>query len=53
MQNGRRNERLTFDTVDPYAGVHIQAVGFRGADDFNSAEGDDDAGSGAARGGGR
>ena len=27
IQNGRKQERLTFDTVEPYAGTHIQAVG--------------------------
>jgi len=35
IQNGRKGERLTFDTLDPYAGAHIQALGSR--DD--SAEG--------------
>jgi adenine-specific DNA-methyltransferase len=30
IQNGRRGERLTFDTVEPYAGSYIQAVGERG-----------------------
>jgi adenine-specific DNA-methyltransferase len=29
VQNGRKNERLTFDTVDPYAATYIQAVGER------------------------
>jgi adenine-specific DNA-methyltransferase len=29
IQNGRRNERLTFDAVEAYAGTHIQAVGVR------------------------
>lgn len=29
IENGRRNERLTFDTVEPYAGAHVQAVGVR------------------------
>ena len=29
IQNGRRNERLTFDSVDSYAGSYIQAVGER------------------------
>jgi adenine-specific DNA-methyltransferase len=29
IQNGKRKERLTFDSVEPYAGVHIQAVGSR------------------------
>jgi len=29
IQNGRRDERLSFDSVEPYAGVHVQAVGVR------------------------
>jgi len=29
IQNGRRNERLTFDTVESYAAAYIQAVGER------------------------
>ncbi len=29
IQNGRRNERLLFDTVDTYAASHIQAIGVR------------------------
>jgi adenine-specific DNA-methyltransferase len=29
IQNGRRSERLTFDTVSPYAASHIQFVGER------------------------
>jgi adenine-specific DNA-methyltransferase len=29
IQNGRKGERLTFDTVEPYAAAHIQAVGER------------------------
>jgi adenine-specific DNA-methyltransferase len=29
IQNGRRGERLTFDTIEPYAGSYIQAVGER------------------------
>jgi adenine-specific DNA-methyltransferase len=29
IQNGRRGERLTFDTVEPYAGSYIQAMGER------------------------
>jgi len=29
IQNGRKGERLTFDTVEPYAGAHIQALGVR------------------------
>jgi adenine-specific DNA-methyltransferase len=31
IQNGRRNERLRFDLVEPYAGEYIQATGFREA----------------------
>jgi adenine-specific DNA-methyltransferase len=27
IQNGRRDERITFDSLDTYAGVYIQAVG--------------------------
>lgn len=27
IQNGRKNERLNFDTVEPYAGDYVQAVG--------------------------
>lgn len=27
VQNGKRNERLTFEAVEPYAGTYIQAVG--------------------------
>jgi adenine-specific DNA-methyltransferase len=29
IQNGRRKERLTFDSVEPYAATHIQALGTR------------------------
>jgi len=29
IQNGRKGERLTFDTVESYAAAHIQAVGER------------------------
>jgi adenine-specific DNA-methyltransferase len=29
IQNGRRHERLMFDTVEPYAAAYIQAVGER------------------------
>jgi adenine-specific DNA-methyltransferase len=29
IQNGRKNERLTFDSVETYAGSYIQAVGHR------------------------
>jgi len=30
IQNGRKGERLIFDTVEPYAAAYIQAVGERG-----------------------
>jgi adenine-specific DNA-methyltransferase len=29
IQNGRKNERMEFDTVEPYASPYIQAVGLR------------------------
>ena len=29
IQNGRKNERLIFDSVEPYAGTYIQAIGER------------------------
>jgi adenine-specific DNA-methyltransferase len=29
IQNGRKQERLTFDVVEPYAGTHVQVVGVR------------------------
>jgi len=29
IQNGRKDERLTFDTVEPYAATYIQALGER------------------------
>lgn len=29
IQNGRRDERLSFDSVESYAGLHVQAVGVR------------------------
>ena len=29
VQNGRRNERLTFESIEPYASTHIQAIGVR------------------------
>ena len=29
IQNGRKGERLAFDTVEPYAAAYIQAVGIR------------------------
>ena len=40
IQNGRRNERITFATLDAYAGKYLQAVGERngnGADDREEA----------------
>jgi adenine-specific DNA-methyltransferase len=33
IQNGQRNERLTFASVSSYAGTYIQAVGERSGDD--------------------
>jgi adenine-specific DNA-methyltransferase len=33
IQNGRRHERLTFDAIEPHAGVRIQAVGLRSNED--------------------
>ncbi|MGR7026351.1 hypothetical protein [Geodermatophilus sp. URMC 62] len=32
IQNGRRNERIHFAGLEPYAGVYIQAVGERASD---------------------
>jgi adenine-specific DNA-methyltransferase len=29
VQNGRRDERLKFESIEPYAGAHVQAVGAR------------------------
>jgi adenine-specific DNA-methyltransferase len=29
IQNGRKNERFTFESVEPYAGRHIQAIAVR------------------------
>lgn len=29
IQNGRRNERIHFESVEPYAGTYIQAIGTR------------------------
>ena len=34
IQNGRRNERLMFATIDAYPGVHVQAVGERDGDEM-------------------
>lgn len=34
IQNGRKNERITFATLDEHAGIHVQAIGERaGAED--------------------
>jgi len=33
VQNGRKAERLTFSDLEPYAGLHIQAVGLRASSD--------------------
>jgi adenine-specific DNA-methyltransferase len=33
IQNGRRNERLKFEAVDPYAGAYIHAVGARAGEE--------------------
>jgi len=30
IQNGRKGERLAFDALESYAGIHIQAIGDRG-----------------------
>lgn len=35
IQNGRRGERLNFDTIEPYASPHIQAI----AERVNAANG--------------
>jgi len=37
IQNGRRNERITFAALDAYPGQYLQAVGERFIDDENSA----------------
>jgi adenine-specific DNA-methyltransferase len=37
IQNGKRNERITFVSVDPHAGTYIQAIGDRAADSDDSA----------------
>jgi adenine-specific DNA-methyltransferase len=36
IQNGRRNERLTFATIEPCPGVHVHAIGERETDDATS-----------------
>ncbi|PZU46937.1 MAG: site-specific DNA-methyltransferase [Microbacterium sp.] len=33
IQNGRRNERIEFASLEPYAGIHVQAMGDRAAED--------------------
>ena len=39
IQNGRRQERLQFDAIEPYASTHIQAVGVQEvADDSTPAQ---------------
>jgi adenine-specific DNA-methyltransferase len=38
VQNGQRNERITFATLDRYPGVYLQAVGEQAMDDDASAE---------------
>ncbi len=40
IQNGRKNERLEFDSVEPYAGAYIQAVGHARASRGGHAEAD-------------
>ena len=37
IQNGRRAERITFSSLDSYAGVHVQAIGERRSDDEDAA----------------
>jgi adenine-specific DNA-methyltransferase len=37
IQNGKRNERITFVSVDPHAGTYIQAIGDRAMDSDDSA----------------
>jgi adenine-specific DNA-methyltransferase len=27
VQNGRRNERIEFDSIEPYPGLYVQAIG--------------------------
>jgi adenine-specific DNA-methyltransferase len=38
IQNGKRNERITFATLDAYPGQYLQAIGQRFADTDESAE---------------
>ncbi len=37
IQNGRRNERIMFATLEPHAGTRVQAIGERRTDDEDSA----------------
>jgi len=37
IQNGRRAERITFSSLDSYAGLHVQAVGERNGADEDAA----------------
>ena len=37
IQNGKRNERITFVSVDPHAGTYIQAIGARTVDSDDGA----------------
>lgn len=37
IQNGRRNERIVFSTLESYAGIYVHAVGERCTDDDDSA----------------
>jgi len=37
IQNGRRAERITFSSLESYAGLHVQAVGERRNDDEDAA----------------
>jgi adenine-specific DNA-methyltransferase len=37
IQNGRRAERITFSSLDSYAGLHVQAVGERRSDEEDAA----------------
>jgi adenine-specific DNA-methyltransferase len=39
IQNGRRQERLAFDTIEPYAATYIQAVGVRDGAEHDGAPG--------------
>ncbi len=36
VQNGRRTQRITFTTVEPYAGQYVQAIGEQRLDDNDS-----------------